>query len=575
MQETMGQHPEAQAEIMSPAQIEEQVQKLQLLDTERADLGYKIYQFTGQTRAQREEAAGAAEEETQKREGQVEEKAVAEESLSLEDEQKLILEGKIGQIRIKQNQEESARQEVIVALEQRRSEVEAEIANIAQNPEVMARYDEFRQSKIAILKNANEAHQLESYFEQLDRQEAGVLRKSQKSLTTPEGQYLDRLNKLRATAVRRLQALEQNPEVADALRLHELLDYKNQLEKGHFAETPSRKEYMSKVMNRWLQGKHVMLTGPTGTGKTEIFRELLRKFWHQELSSTLISGSQTVTDYTLFGKPGGMKAGTEGGMDVYFTPAGFTVGMQEGLPVIMDEFDLLDTNTRLRLKALYNFRPGDEYTVQEDTSYKIRIKEGFCIGATANIKSEKHKERFALDPAENRVWDEERIDYLPKEELLDLCLASLMDRRGRLPLNLKTSDGDSLVKLVDAATFIQETYMGKQTQIFEEGGATKRKHAILEQAVLDPGKVLGFLNGWNQARARGEDFQGFLEEQLLSFANKEGYPEKDRRLLAQIFIQKYGFFAEHGVQEFLIPGLTEKQLASWRTAKTQEKEEAQ
>lgn len=543
---------EPPAEELTPAHVQDQVERLRFLDTRRADLGYKLYQMTGQTREQREE--GAAEQPE-----------TLEKNLTIDQEKQLIVEGNVGRIKFDSEAEDEVSQNIILSLKADLQETEKEINEISQHSEVIDAYREYRARKIEVINKINEAHKIESLFNTLDRQEVAVLKGGKGEFSQAEQDYIHRINELRRAAQQRIAELEKDVEVGGALRVHELMDYKEQLRKGHFAETPSRKEYIAKVLNHWLQGKHIMLTGPTGTGKTEIFRELLRTFWDKELSETLISGSQTVTDYTLFGKPGGMKASAEGGMDVYFTPAGFTVGMKEGLPVILDEFDLLDTNTRLRLKALYNFRPGDEYTVQEDTSYKIKIKEGFCIGATANIKSEKHKERFALDPAENRVWDEVRIDYLPKEELFDVCLAKLLDKRGRLPLNLE--EVGALSKLVDAASFVQECYMGVQSQIFEAGAGSRKNFAVLEQAVLDPGKVLGFLDGWDQARIKGVNFSDFVENQLLDFTNKEGYPEKDRRLLAQIFIQKYGFFADRNPQEFLIPNLDEKQLSSWRTAK--------
>lgn len=553
-------------ENLNPAQIEEQVQRLRFLETARADLSYKLYQRTGRTKAERE---------GEKVEGQLifaygESPQVPEEGLSLAKERELILAGEIGQIKINAEPEESAQGEAVKELEEKRSEIEREITQIIKNPEVMNAYNDFRQNKIELIKKTNEAHRLESYLGRIDRQEVAILRGVKQGLTAPESEVLARLNERRGFANERLRELQEDREVARALRVHEILDYKKQLEKNRFAETPSRKEYMTKVMNHWLQGKPMMLTGPTGTGKTEIFRALTRKYWGRELSSTLISGSELVSDYTLFGKTD-MRAVGEGekkASETLFSPAGFTVGMEQGLPVILDEFDLLAPNTRLRLKALYNFRPGQTYTIQEDTSYPVKIKKGFCIGATANLKSAKYKERFALDATENRVWEEARIDYLPKEELFDLCFATLVDRRGRLPLS--KNDTESLAHLVDAATFIQETFMEKQTEIFKKGDAARAKYEILEQAVLDPGKVLGFLEGWNEARARNVGFQDFIEEQLLDFIKKEGYG-KDSHLLAQILIQKYGFFAGYNAQELSIPDLDEKELTSWRATKKSKK----
>jgi hypothetical protein len=50
------------------------------------------------------------------------------------------------------------------------------------------------------------------------------------------------------------------------------------------------------------------------------------------------------------------------------------------------------------------------------------------IIATANIKSEKHPDRQDVDPAIVRLFDNQEVTYLPKEETYDVALAYLMEK---------------------------------------------------------------------------------------------------------------------------------------------------
>ena len=231
------------------------------------------------------------------------------------------------------------------------------------------------------------------------------------------------------------------------------------------------------------------------------------------------------------------------------------------MPLIFDEFNLLDPKVRLALKELYNRKAGDSIVIQEDTGHKHIIQEGFFFGATANIKSERHKERFELDAAESRVFDMRRVDYLPKEELYDLCLAKLMDKRGGVRISREDA-ADTLKHFAEAAETIQQAFLGEQTAFYEEGGGTKKNYAHLEKAVFDPGRALNMLEGWNIAEAKGRNFQEYLNDRLRDFLNQEDFPEKDRKLLLKIFVTK-GFFSGRGAQEFHIAGLTPKDLTVW------------
>ncbi len=547
--------PEGKQEL-SPEEIriQELVFELKTLDTERAELGYFLYNLTGKTQAEREGKT---------KEGQF--MLTFEEELEPESESDDIL--KLRKTPELTDIKNATIKKLAESAEKRQQEINQRIEQIASNEAVRSAYREYRLSRIETIKKAREAAKLEAAQNVLDIQEAETI----KGVTSADNyvvqEQLSEIQSKRQQIQERIIELQEDPEIAAEIRIRQLLEYKRQMEKYGFVETPSRKAYMQEIMERWQQGSHVMLTGPTGTGKTELFRQIGRKFWGHDLSRTLVSGTGDVTSYTLFGKPKGMEKTESGGLDIITAPGKVSYAMEHGQPVIFDEFNAIETNTRLRLKALYNYKPGEVYYAQEDSGEDIDIHYGYHIGATANIKGEKHKERFDLDQAENRVFKQIYVEYLPQEELFDVCLAEMIDSRGRL--NLGIQDIEALQRLVAAATWIQDAYLGKQTQVFEQGQAATGKKGVLKEAVLDPGQVLQILKGFKQSRAKGENFQEFIEKGLIGFINKEGYPEKDRKLMLEGLVRMYGFFPSKKASEFLVNNLTEQELDNWRANQIQ------
>jgi len=567
-QEIISQKEEEQPETLTPDQINQQVQRLRQLDTERADLGGELYELTGKTKAEREGKTPTGQFSFDFGE---EEPQLQEEELDPQEEIELIREGKIGQISLTELSGDMVRKGVVSSLEKRLNGVEEEIQQITQRPEVMEAYQQFRQDKIETIKRVREAQKLKSFIDNLNSQKAAIIRGRRPALNSSEHRDLHRLQE---AAQDRITELQQDPETFEELRVRELLRYKRELEEDHFAETPSRQKYMDKILNLWLQRKPVMLTGETGTGKTEMVRRLSIKYWGADPLSegTLVAGSSDIHEYILFGSAHGLQRQPDGSFTTNFEPARLGKAIVQGLPGIIDEFNLIDRSTRLRLKSVYNYHSGDPFSFQEDSAGRYDdCQKGFVWAATANVKSERYAERLDFDATEKRIFalSQIRIDYLPKAEMFDLCLASLIDRRGGL--SLSRQDLETLIRLVDAAEFTQETFEGKQTQVFERGAGSQKKYAILKNMVLDPGNTLGVLRGWEEARERGISFSDFIDDQLLNFVNNEVYEAPDRLLMAQILIQKYGFLATKSVNDFAVPNLTGQELQNWRGTKTSKK----
>ena len=469
------------------------------------------------------------------------------------------------------------------------------------------------QAEVSIVdKELRELKNLETV---IDTKEFDLLRAKQGQIGVSETAQLEKFAKLRTAIQQRKESLALSNETVLAYRASELRRYKEEMSKHRFAETPSREKLLNEVRTLWEQGKNVFLTGPTGTGKTEALVYLGKKLYGEspevvrcvdrtgpaEIFGKTLLKADTPNDSKIEDinskirialaayitdnpglKPEVYNRENQRLLDLYktqlgvatttfFQPGRYVTAIDKGKPIIFDEFNLMETKMRMGLKEFYNRKPGDSVVIQEDTGLSHVIQNGFGFAATANLRNAKHEERFKLDDAETRVYNFLEVEYLPKEELYDVMLVKLMDARGGIKADVRQVEYNMKL-LVEAFELIQQAYLGTQSNFYEDGGATKKKYAQLEKAVIDPGKALGFLDGYEVASAKGISLMDFIEDQLLRFVKTPDFPEKDRKLLVKIFVSK-GFFAGIDPKEFKLPGVDAKELKAfgWKD----EKEESQ
>ena len=403
---------------------------------------------------------------------------------------------------------------------------------------------------------SEELSRLRVVHDEMDRKEFALLRERRSKLSAVDLDLIKQYQGVRDAVTLREARLRTDPETFAPARAFELRSYREELGKERYAVTPSRRAYEDDIQRLWEEGKSVMATGPTGTGKTEMLIHLSKRLYGE--NPEVLRSTERTGPSEIFGKPL-LRATPEGGTETYFQPGRYTSAVDRDVPFIADEFNMLDTKARFQFKELYNRKAGDSVVIQEDSGHPHRIGNKFAFAATANLKSEKYKERFELDPAESRVFEMRRIDYLPKDELYDLCIATLMDAKGRV--HASRADATETIKhLADATEQVQQAFLGVGS-FYEEGSGGTKKKWVLEKAVLDPGKVLSMLGGWQAAEARGGSFYEYLNDQLRDFINKEDFPEKDRALLLKVFLAK-GFFAGRSPKEFQT-NLTSEKLRTY------------
>jgi len=500
-------------------------------------------------------------------------------ALSLEEKKELIRQGRIGTILQSGGTDQSDVQ--IVKMSQGRvTEIDTRLDDIFSSPTAFEQFRLNLSRQVEVRYRAREATTLDRFGQQAELVALRLARQAQvtsRALTSVERQVIENNRALQDEAGKRKTELIRDPEVFDRLRITELKKYAKQLSADHYAETPSRVACLSRIERYWAEGKKVLLSGETGTGKTEMVKHASNKLFGVNPES--VTGHQDMSIYELLGKTGfQVQVG-----DV-FRPAPLIRAMtgREGLgqPFLFDEIDRAPNQAVMGIKTILNARPGEKgIKVQTDTAGTFDVGADYAVSATANIKSEKYQTATELDPAIVRVFDAPlEIDYIPAPEVYDLLLASLIDKRGGIPLSEQEANV-MLKNLCDAASWIQDAYQGKKivtdpksgTTLEARGQGTTGRTASLKKALLDPGRTMDMLKGWQGAQARGINFEDYINERITEFINNRAYPEDDRYYLAEIFALK-GFLKGVKVDQLSVPGLTQDVLSRWSgTARKHEK----
>jgi hypothetical protein len=81
-------------------------------------------------------------------------------------------------------------------------------------------------------------------------------------------------------------------------------------------------------------------------------------------------------------------------------------------------------------------------------------------------------------------------------------------------------------------------------------------------AVLDPGKALDMIVGWEDSRLRGKTLREHVNDKIVQFVKNENFPEEDRYHLVRIFALNE-FLRGVKVDELGIGGLDQTALDGW------------
>lgn len=446
--------------------------------------------------------------------------------------------------------------------------VNEQVSQLLADQQVVRRYvSEFSENRINKLRTVRQVVEGQKIVSELQLQTDQLARKatlSGRQLSPGEQQTITDNQEIAQAIEHRNNDLKSDPEVFDLARLKELAQLQRDLKLHNFAETPSRRSYIDKIRQLWAHGERILLTGPTGGGKTELLKHASKSLFND--SAEVISGYELITAYEIYGKMGG--AVKEGIATIVFKAGAAVKALQRNVPLIIDEINVIPNKILMRMKNDWNARVGQTITVQEDSDEALKVGDRFAWGATANVRSEHHPDREVLDDAIVRMFKSIKIRYMPAAEMYDVMLASLQDMKGGVRMSPRDAS-ETLVGLCNAARWVQKLYNGEEVldpktgqKLEQRGQQSTGKSAILQKAVLDPGATLGMLKGWELSRLSGKTLSEYLNGQIVMFINNENFSPEDRYQVARIFALQ-GFLRGVNATTLDVSGLTQDILNAW------------
>ena len=515
--------PEAkEAEPLSPEQVKERVNELLELSAARAEAGKHTREaWGGLTKQEREELKSKGED------------AVAAHI-------------------------ETARldPELVEFRETSLEEYDNRIAELSDNPQVLDAYkNRFGELKETLARAVS--------YEHLRNEEDAVTKAEQKlrKLYEEIGRTPGPIER------KKLTGFELDPKTIDILRRREVRRMQHDLEKYSFAETESRQELIRQVLPDLLQGAPVLFQGETGSGKSQLAKYISERYLGK--TPTIVSVSEQIKESQIMGS-----RGLEAGQTV-FNYSEFVKAQKEGRPVILDEVNLMPHEFAGLLHDLLQKRVGDVW-MHPVTGEKIPITSP--IMATANLKSERYKQRYELDVATLRRFiggaGAREIHYLDigkkdKEgnpiapETLKILSAVLADRHG----DIQWSEEEAMQKVEEMKRFVQACRKIQEdfTLSVREGGEeslSRGDRLAFKELVITLKDQIEIMKAW-KASGFTEPLDSIVLREFFHKAEISGRAAKDRENMIKVFIANK-LFQNTNPEDFKIQGLSPKAVRQWQ-----------
>ena len=381
-------------------------------------------------------------------------------------------------------------------------ECHAKIDELDSDVELQHEFKEHRKERIEVIRAATvwrkHEQQKQRYSEEIARIRKSVSQ-SNRSLTARERSKIEGLEKTIAS----LDDAALDPSVDSVELVTELdrldrRDAKRELDSG-LLMTDQMKRIIDEALPALCRGEPALFVGETGGAKTALAEYMVEQYFGVE--PELISGYGDVNTYQLMGK---QELREQHGATISDFVAGPLVrAMDSGRPVILDEINAMPPELLKRLNKIMQLRPGDTFTIQEDSGREVTVKPGFCIIATANEKSKRYKgvedlsvefqNRFGANIYRVRYPDYANGFEQPPVENDRLAVAAVVNRRGVFPDTIDPNDFDNFVR---AAFVSQQVFSGNFGEGFKNYVAIERitdSKPGLEETVLAPRTMVDIL----------------------------------------------------------------------------------
>jgi hypothetical protein len=366
-----------------------------------------------------------------------------------------------------------------------------------------------------------------------------------------------------------LKELELTPEAVDMLRRLETRRLQKDLERYSFGETESRTELIRDMLPDLLQGAPALFQGETGSGKSQLGKYISERYLDHKV--TPVSMHEQVKESQIMGRTVMKEGATE------YVYSEIIKSMKEGRPVILDEINFMTHEMQGIFNEMYQLRVGDTWT-HPITGEKIKVKEGFVIIATANLKSSRYKQRYELDVATLRrfiggagareihyldIGKKDKDGKLIAPETLKILGAVLADRRGNIPWSEEEAPQklDELRRFTAACRKIQEDFTLSVREGAEDTLARTDRLAFKELVITLKDQI-EIMKAW-KASGFKEPLDEIVLKEFFHKAEISGRASKDRENMVRVFVGNK-FFGDTAPEDFKIQGLESNTLRAWQ-----------
>lgn len=276
-------------------------------------------------------------------------------------------------------------------------------------------------------------------------------------------------------------------------------EWKRQLDSG-LLMTEQMQTIIDEALPAMMRGEPTLFVGETGGAKTALAEYMVQTYFG--VDPEFVSAYGDVNSYQLMGK---QELREENGASVSeFVPGPIIRAMEQGTPLILDEINAMPPELLKRLNKIMQLRPGDRFTVQEDSGKVVEVQPGFCIIATANEKSKRYKgvddlsvefqNRFGANINRVRYPDYDKgYDEYPRENA-QLAMATVATQRGELPPDIDEGEFENFVR---AARLSQQIFSGTNGEGYNQFIDTEKMvddRPGLEETVLAPRTMVDILH---------------------------------------------------------------------------------
>ncbi|MDE1970078.1 MAG: AAA family ATPase [Patescibacteria group bacterium] len=452
------------------------------------------------------------------------------------------------------------------------AEYDARIQELGSNSKVMETYKERFEGMKDTLANVLTYEHLQKELSAVTNSEQKLRVLYEKIGRAPgpiERTKLTDLTNRREELQNNVTAFELDPASIDMLRRREVRRTQQDLERYSFAETESRTKLIQDVLPDLLRGAPILFQGETGSGKTQLAKYISHRFLGYEVAP--ISISEQIKESQIMGRVTLKDGATD------FLYSELVKSMKEGRPVILDEMNLMPHEFQGILNEIFQLRVGSSWK-HPSTGESIKVAPGFVIFATANLKSERYKQRYELDVATLRRFiggaGAKEIHYLDlgkknKEgeyiapETLTILAGVLADRNGAIAWDEQEAPQklDALKRFVGACRKIQEDFTLSMREGGEDSLARSDKLAFKELVITLKDQI-EIMKAW-KASGFAEPLENVVLREFFRKAEISGRAAKDRENMIKVFMANK-FFKDTNPEEFDIQGLSSKTVRQWQ-----------